>query len=85
MLEEKNDNPHEADGNLENNAVAFNEMEATVKTETVKQTASTPNEDTVEAIAEEVKPTDALILETGNQTVLMPLLTPMLPKVRMKR
>jgi hypothetical protein len=41
------------------------------KTETVKQTASTPNEDTVEAIAEEVKPTDALILETGNQTVLM--------------
>jgi hypothetical protein len=30
MLEEKNDNLHEADGNLENNAVAFNEMEATV-------------------------------------------------------
>jgi hypothetical protein len=55
MLEEKNDNLHEADGNLENNAVAFNEMEATVmETETVKQTASTPNEDTVEAIAEEV-------------------------------
>lgn len=71
MLEEKNDNLHEADGNLENNAVAFNEMEATVmETETVKQTASTPNEDTVEATAEEVKPTDALILETGNQTVL---------------
>ena len=71
MLEEKNDNLHEADGNLENNAVAFNEMEATVmETETVKQTASTPNEDTVEAIAEEVKPTDALILETENQTVL---------------
>jgi hypothetical protein len=42
MLEEKNDNLHEADGNLENNAVAFNEMEATVmETETVKQTAST--------------------------------------------
>jgi hypothetical protein len=40
MLEEKNDNLHEADGNLENNAVAFNEMEATVETETVKQTAS---------------------------------------------
>jgi hypothetical protein len=54
MLEEKNDNLHEADGNLENNAVAFNEMEATVETETVKQTASVPNEDTVEAIAEEV-------------------------------
>ena len=71
MLEEKNDNLHEADGNLENNAVAFNEMEATVmETETVKQTASTPNEDTVEAIAKEVKPTDALILEAENQTVL---------------
>jgi hypothetical protein len=33
----KNDNLHEADGNLENNAVAFNEMEATVETETVKK------------------------------------------------
>jgi hypothetical protein len=41
MLEEKNDN-HEADGNLENNAVAFNEMEAAtvMETETVKQTAN---------------------------------------------
>jgi phage regulator Rha-like protein len=63
MLEEKNDNLHEAD--LET-MFAFNEMEATVmETETVKQTASNSNEDTVEAI-EEVKPTDALVLETEN-------------------
>jgi hypothetical protein len=39
--EEKNDNLHEADGNLENNAVFFLMKEATVmETETVKQTAS---------------------------------------------
>jgi hypothetical protein len=49
MLEEKNDNLHEADGNLENNAVAFNEMEATVMRAEVKQTTAS-NEDTVELL-----------------------------------
>jgi hypothetical protein len=46
-------------------------MEATVmETKQLNKQLVLPNEDTVEAIAEEVKPTDALILETGNQTVL---------------
>ncbi len=71
MLEEKNDNLHEADGNLENNAVAFNEIEgAVMETEIVKKTASTFNEDTVEAIDEEVIQVEEPTIETENQTVL---------------
>ncbi len=70
MLEEKNDNLHEADGNLENNAVAFHEKEATVlETENVKKTAISPDE-TVVTSDDKVTQVGELTIETENQTVL---------------
>lgn len=70
MLEEKNDNLHEADGNLENNAVASHEKEAAVlETETVKKTAISPDE-TVVTSDDKVTQAEELTIETENQTVL---------------
>ena len=71
MLEEKNDNLHEADGNLENNAVESHEIEAAVlEKETVDNTITTDTEDTVVAIDDSVIESSEPILETENQTVL---------------
>ena len=71
MLEEKNDNLHEADGNLENNAVESHEIEAAVlEKETVDNTITTDTEDTVVDIDDSVIESSEPILETENQTVL---------------
>ncbi len=71
MLEEKNDNLLEADGNLEHNSVESNQSEPEVlETETSDNVTTIPAEDNAVTLNNEELPANEPITETENQTVL---------------
>ncbi len=71
MLEEKNDNLLEADGNLEHNSVESTQLEPEVlETETSDIVTTIPAEDNAVSLSDEELQANDPITETENQTVL---------------
>ena len=71
MLEEKNDNLLEADGNLENNSTEIIQAETKVPSAIEAVTTSEVVEENLETISETVLPETEAIIETENQTELV--------------
>ncbi len=71
MLEEKNDNLQEADGNLENNSVETTQDETTVLEEIQAFETSDSTEENVETSTETVLPEAQEVIETENKAELV--------------